>query len=67
MPCLSSRIPYGERVTPEKVGMIELAEMPCAPWVLAKYACGIMKGPLARIEVIPAKLAACSRAKPFSR
>ena len=26
MPCLSSRIPYGEEVTREKVGMIEEAE-----------------------------------------
>lgn len=27
MPCLSSRIPHGEQVTPEKLGMVEQAEL----------------------------------------
>ncbi len=52
MPCLSSRIPYGEEVTREKVGMIEKAES-----VLRDLGfCDVRvrhhaNGPLARIEV----------------
>ena len=52
MPCLSSRIPYGEEVTREKVGMIEKAES-----VLRDLGFRDVRvrhhanGPLARIEV----------------
>ena len=54
MPCLSSRIPYGETVTREKVGMIEEAE-----YVLRDAGFREVRvrhheaGPLARIEVMP--------------
>lgn len=57
MPCLSSRIPYGEEVTREKVGMIEEAE-----GVLRDLGFREVRvrhhatGPLARIEVAPGEL-----------
>ena len=57
MPCLSSRIPYGEDVTREKVGMIEEAE-----GVLRDLGFRDVRvrhhatGPLARIEVAPGEL-----------
>ena len=57
MPCLSSRIPYGEEVTREKVGMIEEAE-----GVLRDLGFRDVRvrhhatGPLARIEVAPGEL-----------
>jgi len=57
MPCLSSRIPYGEEVTLEKVGMIEKAE-----GVLRDLGFRDVRvrhhgtGPLARIEVVPGEL-----------
>ena len=57
MPCLSSRIPYGEEVTREKVGMVEEAEE-----VLRDLGFRDVRvrhhatGPLARIEVTPSEL-----------
>ena len=57
MPCLSSRIPYGEEVTRGKVGMIEEAE-----GVLRDLGFRDVRvrhhatGPLARIEVTPSEL-----------
>ena len=57
MPCLSSRIPYGEEVTREKVGMVEEAE-----GVLRDLGFRDVRvrhhatGPLARIEVAPGEL-----------
>ena len=57
MPCLSSRIPYGEEVTREKVGMVEEAE-----GVLRDLGFRDVRvrhhatGPLARIEVTPSEL-----------
>ncbi len=57
MPCLSSRIPYGEKVTSEKVGMIEKAE--CVLRELDFRDVRVrhhMVGPLARIEVASSEL-----------
>jgi len=62
MACLSSRIPYGEPVTPEKLLMIERAE-----YVLRDLGFHdvrvrhheLRQGQLARIEVGPAELAKC--------
>jgi uncharacterized protein len=57
MPCLSSRIPYGEEVTRGKVGMVEEAE-----GVLRDLGFRDVRvrhhatGPLARIEVTPSEL-----------
>lgn len=57
MPCLSSRIPYGQKVTPEKVGMIEEAE-----FFLRDLGFNEVRvrhhdpGPVARIEVVPEQL-----------
>ena len=53
--CLASRIPYGERITPEKLDMIEQAEQ-----YLAALGCRQLRvrmhGDLARIEVLPEDL-----------
>ncbi len=59
MACLSSRIPYGEAVTPEKLRMIEEAENLLRD--LGFYDVRVRhhelkQGPLARIEVGPAEL-----------
>ena len=59
MACLSSRIPYGEAVTPEKLRMIEQAENLLRD--LGFYDVRVRhhelkQGPLARIEVGPAEL-----------
>ena len=55
MPCLSSRIPYGEEVTREKVAMIEQAENILRDWgfaeVRVRHHQGGEGGPKARIEV----------------
>ena len=57
MPCLSSRIPYGQKVTPEKVGMIEEAE-----FFLRDLGFNEVRvrhhdsGPVAKIEVVPEQL-----------
>lgn len=57
MPCLSSRIPYGQAVTAEKVGMIEEAE-----FLLRDMGFDDVRvrhheaGPIARIEVVPDQL-----------
>ena len=54
MPCLSSRIPYGERVTPEKVGMIEQAENILRDMGFSEVRVRHHEtGPLARVEVVP--------------
>ena len=68
MPCLSSRIPYGEMVTSEKVGMIERAE-----YVLRDLGFADVRvrhhenGPLARIEVGMAELPLLEEAETFGR
>jgi uncharacterized protein len=55
MACLSSRIPYGERVTPEKLARIEAAEE-----AIADLGCATVRvrhhGALARIEVAPGEI-----------
>ena len=60
-PCLSSRIAYGEQVTPERVAMIDQAEQ----FLLAR-ACAaagtLSQGRLARMEV-PSSNAALAAAK----
>ena len=67
MPCLSSRIPYGEEVTQEKVGMIEEAE-----GVLRDLGfCEVRvrhhaTGPLARIEVAPSELGRLQESETFA-
>ncbi len=57
MPCLSSRIPYGETVTPRKVKMIELAENTLRELGFSEVRVRHHEaGPLARIEVLPAEV-----------
>ena len=60
MPCLSSRIPYGEEVTREKVAMIEQAENMLRDLgfseVRVRHHQGGEEGPKARIEVDRDKL-----------
>lgn len=57
MPCLSSRIPYGERVTTEKVGMIEQAENALRDLGFSEVRVRHHEaGPMARIEVVPREM-----------
>ncbi len=50
-PCLSSRIAYGEEVTPERVGMIDQAERWLRDQGLRELRVRYHKGDLARLEV----------------
>jgi uncharacterized protein len=56
-PCLSSRIAYGEEVTPERVAMIEQAEQYLRRHSLRELRVRYHRGDLARIEVPPAMFA----------
>lgn len=57
MPCLSSRIPYGEMVTTEKVGMIEQAENALRDLGFSEVRVRHHEaGPMARIEVVPREM-----------
>jgi uncharacterized protein len=57
MPCLSSRIPHGEAVTAEKVGMIEQAENVLRDLGFREVRVRHHEvGPMARIEVAPGEL-----------
>jgi pyridinium-3,5-biscarboxylic acid mononucleotide sulfurtransferase len=51
MPCLSSRIAYGEEVTPERLAMIDKAERALRATGLRELRVRYHKGDLARIEV----------------
>ncbi|MBP5266703.1 MAG: TIGR00268 family protein, partial [Lachnospiraceae bacterium] len=48
--CLASRIPYGERITPEKLAQVEAAEDLLASYGIPQYRVRV-HGNLARIEV----------------
>ncbi|MBQ1473636.1 MAG: TIGR00268 family protein, partial [Lachnospiraceae bacterium] len=48
--CLASRIPYGERITPEKLAKVEAAEDVLAGYGIPQYRVRV-HGNLARIEV----------------
>jgi uncharacterized protein len=50
-PCLSSRIAYGEAVTPQRLAMIDLAEQYLRGLGLREFRVRYHKGDLARIEV----------------
>lgn len=55
-PCLSSRVPYGQAVTPEKLRMIEAAEM-LLKERFALRDCRVRHyGDFARIEVLPERI-----------
>jgi uncharacterized protein len=56
-PCLSSRIAYGEEVTPERLAMIDRAEQFLRAQGLANLRVRYHRGDLARIEVPLAELA----------
>jgi uncharacterized protein len=56
-PCLSSRIAYGEEVTPERVAMIDRAEQLLRSLGLREVRVRYHKGDLARIEVHQAAIA----------
>ncbi|HEX5446721.1 MAG TPA: TIGR00268 family protein, partial [Pirellulales bacterium] len=56
-PCLSSRIAYGEQVTPERVAMIDRAEQFLRQRGLRQVRVRYHAGDLARIEVPLAELA----------
>jgi uncharacterized protein len=57
MPCLSSRIAYGERVTPERLAMIDQAERFLRERGFQPLRVRYHKGDMARIEVAAAALA----------
>lgn len=56
-PCLSSRIAYGEEVTPERLRMIDRAEQYLRQLGLAEVRVRYHRGDLARLEVPPAAIA----------
>jgi len=60
-PCLSSRVAYGEAVTPERVQMIDRAEQYLRGLGLRELRVRYHQGDLARIEVSLAALAELSR------
>lgn len=64
MPCLSSRIAYGEEVTPERLAMIDGAEQFLRAAGLRELRVRYHKGDLARIEV-PADALSRLAAEPF--
>ena len=53
--CLSSRIPYGDRITPERLAMIEAAEDHLAEEGFTQARVRL-HGPVARIEVAPGEM-----------
>jgi uncharacterized protein len=56
-PCLSSRIAYGERVTPERLAMIDSAERFLREHGFRPLRVRYHKGDVARIEVSPEAIA----------
>jgi uncharacterized protein len=56
-PCLSSRVAYGEEVTPERLAMIDGAERMLRELGLRELRVRYHRGDLARIEVPPEELA----------
>lgn len=66
MPCLSSRIPYGEQVTREKVGMVEKAESVLRDAGFREVRVRHHEaGPMARIEVMPEEIRRLQSAETF--
>ena len=61
MPCLSSRIAYGEEVTPERLAMIDRAEQVLRAAGLRELRVRYHKGDLARVEVPAEALEVLSR------
>jgi uncharacterized protein len=55
-PCLSSRVAYGEEVTPQRLAMIDGAEQVLHQMGLRELRVRYHRGDLARIEVPPAEL-----------
>lgn len=56
MPCLSSRVAYGEEVTPERLQMIDLAEQFLRGRGFHQLRVRYHKGDLARVEVLATEL-----------
>ena len=68
MPCLSSRIPYGQKVTPEKIGMIESAEYSLHDLGFRENRVRHhAEGPMASIEVLPQDLSRLTETETFER
>jgi uncharacterized protein len=71
-PCLSSRVPYGERITPEKLRIIESAErflrdMGIRECRVRHHSAGDGEASLARIEVAPEAIALLARSDNAAR
>jgi len=68
MPCLSSRVPYGEEVTREKVGMIENAEYSLRDLGFSEVRVRhYEEGPTASIEVLPQDLSRLREEETFEQ
>ena len=68
MPCLSSRVPYGEEVTREKVGMIENAEYSLRDLGFSEVRVRhYEEGPTASIEVLPQDLSRLREEETFGQ
>ena len=66
MPCLSSRVPYGQEVTPEKIGMIERAEYSLHDLGFKEVRVRhYEEGPVASIEVLPQDLTRLTETETF--
>ena len=61
-PCLSSRVAYGEEVTPERLAMIDRAEQYLRPLGLRELRVRYHRGDMARLEVPPRRARAALRA-----
>ena len=62
-PCLSSRIAYGEEVTPERVAMVDRAEQYLRSLGLREFRVRYHRGDLARIEVPVGEIAKLAEAQ----
>ena len=68
MPCLSSRVPYGQKVTPKKIGMIESAEYSLHDLGFREIRVRHHEeGPMASIEVLPQDLSRLTETETFER
>lgn len=54
--CLASRIPYGEKITPEKISVVEKAEELFHSLGFRQFRVRLHSGSLARIEVLPEEM-----------
>ncbi len=66
-PCLSSRVAYGEEVTPQRLAMIDAAEQHLRSLGLPEVRVRYHRGDLARIEAPLQQRSAACRLRPFAK